>query len=524
VTEDKSHAGFCSNRREVLGGGLAAAFLTPAGASAALSPDALTALSAAQAAQQIRSGTLTSAALTQAYLARTAIYNPKLSAIITVAAETALATAAACDTETREGHRRGPLHGVPILIKDNIDTAGIRTTAASLVYENRIPDEDAEVVRRLASAGAVMIGKTNLHEFAGGITSASSYFGPIRNPWMLDRDAGGSSSGSAAGISADLACAAIGTDTAGSVRAPASYCSIVGLKPTYGLVPIRGIVPLAPSFDHCGPMTKTVEDAALLLNVLAGYDSEDITSVEHPAEDYVAALAQPIDKLRFGTARRPFFDLLDPDVAVAMDVAITALGRLMVPAGDVRLPDTIDFLSLGTAEIEAYHLELYRSRSTKYGLHFRNILKSAFEAANDTSQQSAAEKMVAYVRASWQLRQTRRDAARIFTQCDIVALPTMRKLPRPLNEMIAHEEKPTPREPEVIENCFPFNVLGLPAISVPAGFSGSGLPIGLMLVGPPFSEGRLLAVAHAFERSTAWHLRKPSLRPGMITPSVDWPS
>jgi len=524
MADDKGRTGFCLSRREVLGSGLATMLTASTEAWASESPDEITALSAAEAAQRIRNGALTSVALTQAYLARTGIYNSKLSAIITVAAETALATAAACDAETKRGHWRGPLHGVPILIKDNIDTAGIRTTAASLVYENRIPDEDAEVVRRLAAAGAVMLGKTNLHEFAGGISSASSYFGPIRSPWMLDRDAGGSSSGSAAAISADLACAALGTDTAGSVRAPASYCSIVGLKPTYGLVPIRGIVPLAPSFDHCGPMTKTVEDAALLLNILAGYDPEDIASVEHPTEDYVAALAQPIDKLRLGIARRPFFDLLDPNVASAMDAAIATLERQMVPRGDVHLPDTVDFTSLGTAEIEAYHLELYRSRPTKYGLHFRNTLKSAFDSANDTSQQSAAEKLVSYVRASWQLRKMRRDAARIFDQCDVIALPTMRRLPRPLNELIAREEKPTPREPEVVENCFPFNVLGLPAISVPAGFSKSGLPIGLMLAGPPFSEGRLLAVARAFERSTAWHFRKPSLRPTMVTPPIDWPS
>lgn len=367
-----------------------------------------------------------------------------------------------------------------------------------------------------------MLGKTNLHEFAGGITSASSYFHPVRNPWALDRDAGGSSSGSAAAISADLACAAIGTDTGGSVRTPAAYCSIVGLKPTYGLVSIRGIVPLVPSLDHCGPMTKTVADAALLLTVMAGFDQADIASVDHPAEDYRTAIGQPIGALRLGIARAPFFDLLDPEVADAMTAALRRLGGLMTPAPDVRLPDTTDFDFLGTAEIEAYHQELYRAHSGQYGLHFRNVLKHDFESTNDVSQQTASGKLVDYVRASWALQTLRREADRIFARCDIIALPTMRKLPRPLAELIGREERPEPVEPEINENCIPFNVLGIPAISIPAGFSRSGLPIGLMLAAPHFAEARLLAVAHAFEQATPWHRRRPPLRPAMPVPPLDW--
>lgn len=509
------------SRRSVLGAAASLALPWAAGAKS-VPNDLVATLSATEAARRIRSGSLTSVTLTRTYLDRIQRYNPQLAAIITVAHETALATAAACDAEALAGHWRGPLHGVPILLKDNIDTAGIRTTAASLIYENRIPDQDAEVTRRLAAAGAVMLGKANMHEFAGGITSASSYYRPVRNPWKLDSDAGGSSSGSAAAISADLACAAIGTDTGGSVRAPASYCSIVGLKPTYGLVSIRGIVPLVPSLDHCGPMTKTVEDAALLLTVLAGYDRDDIASVEHPHEDYMAALSQPISDLRLGVARTPFFDLLDEDVGEAITTAIATLSGLMKRAADVHLPDTGDFGFLGTAEIEAYHLELYRSRSWQYGLHFRNVLKHDFESTNDVGQQSASEKVIDYVRANWALQKLRREADRLFASCDIIALPTMRKLPRALSDLIQREEKPSPLEPEVNENCIPFNILGLPAISVPAGFSKSGLPIGLMLAARHFDEGRLLAVARAFEQATPWHLRRPALKPDTPAPRLDW--
>lgn len=224
--------------------------------------DQIADLSITEAARQIRSGEVTSTALTQACLNRIAIYNPKVDAYITVLTKSALAQAAILDQEQKAGKFRGALHGIPIALKDNIDTAGIRTTAASKVYDDRVPREDAEVVRRLAAAGAVFMGKANLDEFADAI----SYFGSVSNPWALDRDPSGSSSGSAVAVATNLAYGALGTDTGGSVRLPSAYCGVIGIKPTYGLVPIRGIIPLALSFDHCGPITRTVDDAALLLN------------------------------------------------------------------------------------------------------------------------------------------------------------------------------------------------------------------------------------------------------------------
>src|SRR6202041_887765 len=257
--------------------------LMPALAADGIEADQVAGLTLTEAARQVRSGTVTSTELTHACLERIRIYNPKVDAFITVMTDYALAQAAQMDVEQKAGKFRGPLHGIPIALKDNIDTAGIRTTAASKVYDDRVPKEDAEVAPRLSLAGAVCIGKANLDEFADAV----SYFGSVRNPWALDRDPSGSSSGSAAAAATTLAYGALGTDTGGSVRLPAAYCGIVGIKPTYGLVPIRGIVPLAVSLDHCGPITRTVEDAALMLNTLAGYDKYDFTSVLHPKEDYV---------------------------------------------------------------------------------------------------------------------------------------------------------------------------------------------------------------------------------------------
>src|SRR5436189_2507413 len=304
--------------------------------------DSLAALTLAEASERIKAGTVSAIDLVNACLARIDVYNPKVNAFITVTREQALAQARALDEEQRSGRLRGPLHGIPIALKDNIDTAGVRTTAASAVFDDRVPAEDAEVARRLAAAGAVVVGKTNLHEFAMGGTSATSYYGPVRNPWALDRNPGGSSGGSAAAVAADLCYGALGTDTGGSIRTPASFCGVVGLKPTYGLVSIRGIIPLTLSLDHCGPLTRSVEDAAVMLNVLAGYDKLDIASVEHTREDYVAAMKQPVSGFRLGIARVPFFDLLDGDVSKAVDEALRAIAKLTKSMSDTTLPSTRD--------------------------------------------------------------------------------------------------------------------------------------------------------------------------------------
>jgi aspartyl-tRNA(Asn)/glutamyl-tRNA(Gln) amidotransferase subunit A len=468
--------------------------------------DALAGLTLAEASARLRAGTVTSVDLVNACLTRIQIYNPKINAFITVTGERALAQAKALDAEQRAGKLRGPLHGIPIGLKDNIDTAGVRTTAASAVFDDRVPSEDAAVVRRLEAAGAVFIGKLNLHEFAFGGSSATSYYGPVRNPWALERNPGGSSGGSAAAVATDLCYGALGTDTGGSIRTPASYCGIVGLKPTYGLVSIRGIIPLTLSLDHCGPMTRTVLDAAMMLNVMAGYDRLDIASVEHATEDYVAALKQPVSGFRIGVARAPFFDLLDADVATVVDDALKVLATLSRSMTDVMLPSTRDVSLPG--ETYAYHEETFGRMAGRYMIPTRRSL-----------QNGATAKAADYVRGRWRLEMLRRTIDDTFANVDLVVLPTRRRTPRTVDASIKREETDVPRNPE-LENTGAFNVYGIPAISIPCGFTSKGLPVGLMIAGPRFSEGRVLALAHAFEQATEFHTKKPPIRPETTVPPL----
>lgn len=474
--------------------------------SQAASTDSLAALSLAEASERIRTRAVSPVDLVNACLARIETYNPKLNAFITVTRSVALEQARALETEQRAGRLRGPLHGIPIALKDNIDTAGIRTTAASAVFDDRVPSEDAEVARRLKAAGAILLGKLNLHEFAMGGTSATSYYGPVRNPWALERNPGGSSGGSAAAVSADLCYGALGTDTGGSIRTPASYCSIVGLKPTYGLVSIRGIIPLTYSLDHCGPMTRSVRDAAMMLNVLTGYDRLDIASVEHPTEDYVAALNQPVNGLRLGVPRAPFFDHLDRDVAKAVEDALGVLAKITAGLKDTVLPTTRD-ITLG-GETVAYHEELIARMPGRYMIPTRRSLQGGLNA-----------KALDYVKGRWKLDLLRRTIDDSFRDIDLVVLPTRRFTPRLIDAAIKREETDIPRNPE-LENTGAFNMYGIPTISIPCGFTSAGLPVGLMIAGPRFAEGKVLALAHAFERATEWHKRKPPLRADTPVPPL----
>jgi aspartyl-tRNA(Asn)/glutamyl-tRNA(Gln) amidotransferase subunit A len=469
-------------------------------------PEDPTGATLAEVSAKIRGRTLTPTQLVHACLARIDIYNPKLNCFISVLREQALAQARELDAEQMAGQFRSPLHGIPVALKDNIDTAGVRTTAASAVYDDRVPEEDAEVARRLKAAGAVIIGKANLHEFAMGGTSATSYYGPVRNPWALDRNSGGSSGGSAAAVAAGLGYGALGTDTGGSIRTPASFCGVVGLKPTYGLVSIRGIIPLTLSLDHCGPITRSVEDAAMMLNVLAGYDKLDIASVEHGKEDYVEAMKQPVTGLRLGIPRAPFFDLLDADVEKQVEAAIRVLVKMTKGAKDVTLPPTREIVLAG--ESYAYHEPMFTKSPGRYMVATRHSL-----------QQSANTKAADYIRSKWKLELLRRTIDDAFTDFDLVVLPTRRRSPRTVNDAMKREESEKIRNPE-LENTGQFNIYGIPAISVPCGFTAQGLPVGLMIAGPRFSEGKVLALARAYEQATEWHKRKPPLKPDMPVPPL----
>ncbi len=490
-------------------------FVLPPLAAAALptaEQDSLARLTLAEAAAQVRSGKTTSLALTEAMLARIETYDPKLDAYITVMKTQALAQALALDAEAKAGKFRGPLHGVPLALKDNVDTTNARTTGGSALFAERMPAEDAPIVTRMVAAGAVIIGKTNLQEFAMG-GGESSYWGPSRNPWNLAHNTGGSSSGSGAAVSAFLAYGAIGTDTGGSIRMPASFSGIVGHKPTYGLVPIRGIIPLRVSMDHAGPMTRTVEDSAIMLNVLAGYDQLDITSAEAaPKEDYVAALNQPVKGFKLGLPVG-YFDYLDPEVKTAFEAALVVLDQLTSGSKEMTLPAAERPLA-GSAETYAWHEDYVKSSANLYQLPQRRRLEAMAKDGGGTASD--------YVKGMWQFQLLRRTIGDHFAKAgvDLVVVPTNRILPPKLDDLITRAYSTNPADPWVTSNCWPFNLFGLPSISVPCGFSKDGLPIGLLISGPRFSDGKVLALAHAYEKATEWHKKQPPLTPETPKPVV----
>jgi aspartyl-tRNA(Asn)/glutamyl-tRNA(Gln) amidotransferase subunit A len=491
------------SRRQFYAAGIGAAIA--ARRSFAAGADDLFALTLKQASEGIHSRKFTPLELTEACLGRIKTYNPKINAWITVMRERALAQAKTLGEEQAAGKFRSPLHGVPIGLKDNIDTAGVRTTAASQLFENRVPEEDAEVVRKLKAAGAILIGKCNMHEFAHGGTSAISYWGPVRNPWDLERNSGGSSGGSAAAVAMDNCYAALGTDTGGSIRTPSSYCGVVGFKPTYGRVSIRGIIPLTWSMDHCGPIARTVEDTALVLQQIAGYDRLDIDSADHPVPDYSAGIAAPVSQFRLGLPPQ-FYDDLEDDVARAVEEALALLNKMTKGSKEAYLP-SLTGTQLGGGEGYAYHEE-YIAHGGAGGYE-----PATRRAVENGAQAKAAD----YVRAWRKLQLIRRTVNDSFQNVDLMITPTRRHTARTIEEEIkrASNDKPKPPDPE---NTSPFDAYGLPSISVPCGFSKTGMPIGLQISGPAFGEVSVLALAHAYQEATDWHKRVPPLSPDTKVP------
>jgi aspartyl-tRNA(Asn)/glutamyl-tRNA(Gln) amidotransferase subunit A len=449
-----------------------------------------------EASDLLRRKQISPVELTTACLDRIERLNPALNAFITVMHDSALAEARAAEAEINAGNWRGPLHGIPIGLKDLIDTAGVKTTCGSALLADRIPAEDADIVRRLKTAGAVLIGKQNMQEFAYGGTSTSSYFGPVHNPWDLERIAGGSSGGSAAAVATGMCFGAIGTDTGGSVREPAAFCGIVGLKPTYGRVSTRGVFPLSTSLDHVGPLCRNVSDTALLLQAIAGYDKLDPTSVDWPVDSYTDALKTDT-KSRIGIVRRPFFDDLDSDIASAIDQALKQIGKMAANVLDVELPSTP--AAVQGPEVYAVHAKSFASSPELYGRWIQERLKQA--AMVDT---------VAYVEARQQLDRVRRAIEEVFADVDFLVTPTTPVPPITIEEAL--HMSPDPAGELWLRNTRPFNAYGLPTISIPCGFTRAGLPISLQISGPRFGEARLLSFALAFEQTTSWHrIRNPKM-------------
>jgi aspartyl-tRNA(Asn)/glutamyl-tRNA(Gln) amidotransferase subunit A len=436
--------------------------------------------------------------LTRACLDRIERLNPTLNAFITVTQDSAMADAREAESEISRGEWRGPLHGIPVALKDLIDTAGTRTTAASALYQGRIPTEDAAVVQLLRRAGAVILGKNNLHEFAYGGSSLVSFFGDVHNPWDTEHIAGGSSGGSAAAVVAGLCYAAIGSDTAGSIREPAALCGCVGIKPTYGRVSTRGVIPLSWSLDHVGPLAATVGDAAAVLQVIAGYDPLDVGSAEIPVSDYASGLGEATKALRVGVPRAYFFDDLDDEVGAAVEQALVVIRTLVAEIHDVRIVVTAD-RTVQAAESFAYHAD-YVARTPE--LYQAETLRRIRSGENI----SAGE----YIQRRRELEQERRRAREFFAEVDLLVTPTM-PIPAPaIADLKKDPEALRPAELRLLRNTRPFNVWGLPAISVLCGFTKSGLPVGMQIAGPHWREDMVLRLAHGYEMATEWHKRHPA--------------
>jgi aspartyl-tRNA(Asn)/glutamyl-tRNA(Gln) amidotransferase subunit A len=410
-----------------------------------------------------------------------------LNSFITVMGESALEEARTAEAEMVRGQWRGPLHGVPVAVKDLIDTAGGRTTSASELHQGRVPEEDAEAIRRLRRAGAVILGKNNLHEFAYGGSSLVSFYGEVRNPRNAAHIAGGSSGGSAAAVAAGLCYAAIGTDTAGSIREPAALCGCVGLKPTYGRVSCRGVIPLSRSLDHVGPLAATAADTALILQAIAGYDGGDLASADVPVSDYVSGLDDGVKALRVGIPREYFFADLEEEVGAAVEAAVGTIRALVAEVREVKIEAPTD-RTVQAAEAYAYHAEDAGRAPELYQAETLRRIGSGAEIG-------AGE----YIRRRRELERERRRALGFFAEVDLLVTPTT-PLPAPtIAELKKHPDALRPAELALLRNTRPFNVWGLPAISVPCGRTRSGLPIGLQIAGPHWREDLVLRLAHAFE-------------------------
>ena len=468
-----------------------------------MTPEELKRLTLAQAARRIRAGDLSPVELTRAVLDRIERLNPQTNAFITVTADRAMRQAETAEQAVANGTTLGPLHGVPVSLKDLIDTAGIPTTAASRVLADRVPSRDASVWQRLSSAGAVLVGKTNLHEFAFGVTNVNPHYGAARNPWGLDRMSGGSSGGSAVSVALSMALGSLGSDTGGSIRIPSALCGTVGLKPTYGRVSVAGVIPLSPSLDHVGPITRTVEDAAIMLEAIAGFDPDDANSVDTPVPRYSQELDRGIRGIRLGVPRNAFFQRIDPDVEAAVEAALIVLEKLGAELVEVDMPNTTDheaiFKCIATTEAFDYH-EGYLD--TKADLYSPNVRE----------RMSAGRGILAvdYVRFQRERIALKSEVAEVFETVDLVVLPALPvTAPRIEETAIRWSDRVEPLLSALTRNTRLANLTGLPAISVPCGFSRANLPIGLQLIGREFEESTVLNAAHAYEQEAGWHEPRP---------------
>ena len=474
-------------------------------------------------AAALRAGTLSSVELTTLFLDRIDALNPSLNAFITVDRDGALTAARAADARIAAG-TAGPLTGIPLAHKDVFCTEGVRTTCASKMLAEFISPYDAHVVSQLKAAGAVMLGKTNMDEFAMGSSNENTHFGPAKNPWDASRVPGGSSGGSAVAVAARMAPMATGTDTGGSVRQPASYCGITGIKPTYGLVSRYGMIAYASSLDQGGAFGRSAEDCALLLSAMAGFDARDSTSVERETEDYTRDLGKPLAGLRIGLPKEFFAEGMDDDVRTAIDAALDQYRQLGATTVEVSLPNA-------KLAIPAYYViapaeassNLSRFDGVRYGHRAPEYTDLADMYSKSRAQGFGAEVKrrilvgtyvlshgyydAYYLQAQKLRRLIAEDFIAAFTQCDVIAGPTSPTVAWPIGEK---SDDPVQMYLQDIYTIA-VNLAGLPGLSLPCGTGANDLPVGLQLIGNYFDEARLLNVAHGFQQATDWHQRMPAV-------------
>jgi len=477
-----------------------------------------------QLLEAMRTGTVSAVDLTQAYLDEISAHGETVGTFLTINSAGALAQAAEVDRKRSAGETLGQLAGLPVAVKDNICTQGLTTTCASRMLENFVPPYDAHVTTQLQNADAVLIGKTNLDEFAMGSSNENSALKVTRNPWNTEYTPGGSSGGSATAVAARLAPLAIGSDTGGSIRQPASFCGVVGMKPTYGRVSRYGLVAFASSLDQIGPFANDVTGAALLLETLSGHDTRDSTSVDRPVPNYSATVEQPLEGLRIGVVSEYFGEGIDPDVDSSVRAAIEVYRSLGAQVSEVSLPHTkyaiatyyliaCSEASSNLARYDGVHygrraeqfenmIDMYAaSRAEGFGAEVkRRIMLGVFALSEGYSDQY-------YLKALKVRRLIRNDFDAAFEKVDVLVGPTCPTTAFKIGELVDD-----PLQMYLSDICtISANLAGIPGVSVPAGFSSAGLPIGLQLLAGPFAEERLLRAARMFERETDWHTKRPSL-------------
>ncbi len=462
--------------------------------------------SIAQLAGMVRDGQLSPVELTRTYLDRIESLDGRLNSFITVMKEGALAQANEAERALRSGDYIGPLHGIPVAVKDIIHTRGVLTSGGSKVLADHVPDKDSTIIERLNDAGAVLLGKLNLSEFAIGGT-IDHPFGTPRNPWNTEHSAGGSSSGSGVAVAGGLCAGALGSDTGGSVRGPAAFCGIVGIRPTYGRVTRHGVVPMCWSMDTIGPMTRTVEDCALMLRAIAGPDPRDSSSSPEPVPDYSQSLEEGAKGLRIGVPREMFeFEGLDSETHDAVTRAVGVLEELGASAEEMTLPTSVRsgavFIAIADVDAANFHADWLRTRGDDYDWSTRTRLESA-----------TLTPATAYIKAQRARELIRRELMDALDEFDVIVTPTG---PVPAPTIAVSTGRPGGYYQGKVDlgrrrYTSPAALAGLPALSVPCGFSRSGLPIGMQIIGKPFSEDLLFRVGHTYERVAGWYTSHPGV-------------